>query len=67
MERNEGEANERVFLRLALAGREEGEENLDEDGQHRLLASHCQKGGGEEVSGAIQVDGGAEVGELLGA
>ena len=66
VKRNQREADERVLVGLALAMTRGRGDDLDENGERRFLASHRQKGGGEELAGTIQIDGGAEIRELLG-
>ena len=66
VKRNQREADERVLVGLALAMTRGGGDDLDENGERHFLASHRQKGGGEELAGTIQIDGGAEIRELLG-
>ena len=48
-EGDESEADQRVFLQLALRVMMTTRMHLDENGDGRLLAAHCQDSGGEQV------------------
>lgn len=64
-EGDESEADQRVFLQLALRVMTTTRMHLDENGDGRLLAAHCQDSGGEQVLRTVQVDGRSKIGALL--